>query len=119
MREKLVHKLISPNQTVLKEATLTSLLECMTAEESEDTLIVIFVAETDLEHVANISSLVEEKFPEVVTIFTSINQFFPHPAHTLLQSWLYTRMCVVNMCGLVIPYLFATHPTLSEWDNPR
>ena len=83
MREKLVHKLISPNQTVLKEATLTSLLECMTAEESEDTLIVIFVAETDLEHVANISSLVEEKFPEVVTIFTSINQFFLHPALTI------------------------------------
>ena len=57
----------------MKEATLTSLLECMTAEEREDTLIVIFVAETDLEHVANISSLVEEKFPEVVTILTLIN----------------------------------------------
>ena len=83
MREKLVHKLISPNQTVLKEATLTSLLESMTAEEREGTLIVIFVAETDLEHVANISSLVEEKFPEVVTILTFIDQLFLHPAHTI------------------------------------
>ena len=78
-----IQKLISPNQTVLKEATLTSLLASMTLEEREDTLVVIFVAETDLEHVANISSLVEEKFPEVVTILTSTNQFFPHPAHTI------------------------------------
>ena len=41
----------------------------MTEEEREDTLIIIFVAETELQHVTNVSSLVEEKFPEVVLTF--------------------------------------------------
>ena len=54
----------------------------MTAEEREGTLIVIFVAETDLEHVANISSLVEKKFPEVVFHKPIISAFLP-PAHTI------------------------------------
>ena len=60
----------------MKEATLTSLLASMTVEEREDTIIIVFVAETDLKRVANISSLVDEKFPEVVSMWTSINQLF-------------------------------------------
>ena len=51
----------------------------MTAEEREDTLIIVFVAETDLQNVANISSLVEEKFPEVGSILISL------PPSQLLQ----------------------------------
>ena len=55
----------------------------MTAEEREDTLIIVFVAETDLQNVANISSLVEEKFPEVVSILPIVTALIPPPAHTI------------------------------------
>ena len=70
--KKLKQSFRSPHKTVFKEETLNSLLENMTEEERDDTLIIIFVAETELQHVTNVSSLVEEKFPEVV--LTSINQ---------------------------------------------
>ena len=50
---------------ISKEETLTSLLENMSVEEMADTLIVVFVAETDFHHVTSISILLEEKFSEV------------------------------------------------------
>ena len=50
---------------IFKEETLTSLLESMSVEEMEDTLVVVFVAETDFHHVTSISILLEEKFSEV------------------------------------------------------
>ena len=78
-KEKQFQKLKTPHQNVFKETTLTSLLESMNAEEREDTLIIVFVAETDLQNVANISSLVEEKFPEVGSILISL------PPSQLLQ----------------------------------
>ena len=37
----------------------------MSVEEMADTLIVVFVAETDFHHVTSISILLEEKFSEV------------------------------------------------------
>jgi len=64
------------------EETLTSLLENMSVEEMADTLIVVFVAETDFHHVTSISILLEEKFSEhlqsgLLEIISPPPQFYP------------------------------------------
>ena len=46
--------------------TLQSVLENMTVEEMEDTLIIIFIAETDPDSVFQISSDVQKQFHQVM-----------------------------------------------------
>ena len=48
-----------------KVTTLQSVLENMTLEEMEDTLIIIFIAETDPDSVFQISSDVQKQFHQV------------------------------------------------------
>ena len=50
---------------LLQVTTLQSVLENMTLEEMEDTLIIIFIAETDPDSVFQISSDVQKQFHQV------------------------------------------------------
>ena len=50
----------------LQVTTLQSVLENMTVEEMEDTLIIIFIAETDPDSVFQISSDVQKQFHQVM-----------------------------------------------------
>ena len=50
---------------IFQETTLASLFDNMVEGEKNDSLVIVFVAETNLPDVAIISSLVGEKFSEV------------------------------------------------------
>ena len=50
---------------IFQETTLASLFDNMVEGEKNDSLVIVFVAETNFQDVAIISSLVGEKFSEV------------------------------------------------------